>query len=112
MTANYVDLSDYSDEPDRYAPDDDMQTVVLVQGFRVRYVRVRDGVALSQLVLTDGMRASNWNPWEYHVAGGNGWVTAIAGGKAVMSAHVCHKDDPEDHYMTASAYGWGYGGHE
>ena len=107
MSGRFLDLSQYSAEPERYAPADNMRAVMVVDEYRVRYAQIRDGVGLSQTVLHDAMSATNWDRHAYAVKGGNGWVTAVSEGRNIMSAHVTSGLDDADHFTTAPAYGLG-----
>lgn len=99
-------LSEYSDAPDRYkrTKGATMHTVVLVDGWDVARIRVRDGVALSMCVLEDAMKTKSYARHDYRITGGNGFVTAYSGGRAVMSAYVTTRRHRPDHYKSAPAY--------
>lgn len=99
-------LSEHSDAPDRYkwTKGETMHTVVLVDGWDVTRIRTRDGVALSMSVLEDAMKAKGYGLHDYRITGGNGFVTAYSGGRAVMSAYVATRRHRPNHYMSAPAY--------
>lgn len=99
-------LAEYSTAPDQYKRRNGitMHTVILVDGWNIDRVRIRDGVALSQQVLDDAMSRAGWKSGEYCVTGGNGWVTAYAGGRAVISAHVASRHDQRGYERTAPAH--------